>query len=479
MKVVRKSSILTVLTLTALNTLAAMDISTVISRLALGFASDENVSELKAIIQKDPTAPSWWAWLGYAHSLRREWDDAENAYYQAFQLGAKPSFPWFPPTLPISWLPKHGSLTPLTINGLTIWQSPLVFYEPNFATDPKHGERFHRILFVYGAENQSRFAQQMVQWMVQSGELPSHLSDTPSIFAAALQLFSERLNTPLKLPIRGWLFARGNGSAFSFAGHTLFYGTIPNDRWSWWLKVAHEAGHHTVPAFGEFDGFHEPYSGGFLGERLFAVWLWDAGQGTQGKDEMKQKLSEYLLKVISAEIVKAQQWLLQSSGNAKPTMQVFLGLCLYLERLGGYELLRDVMANSADDSWNGFQTGLERTFAERLQKGLKICLRVPDANTSLSTFDITALRNGLKSQAIQIAWWLPKGEFHCDVEVQGNGVLQLRWKENQIAEQLVNANEPQTFSCNFVNPSSGWQRLRFWWLKGEGKILSVTFRQKQ
>ncbi|MFN3421321.1 MAG: hypothetical protein ACK40X_06335, partial [Armatimonadota bacterium] len=176
---------------------------------------------------------------------------------------------------------------------------------------------------------------------------------------------------------------------------------------------------------------------------------------------------------------KAQQWLLQSSKSAQPTMQVFLGLCLYLERLGGYELLRDVMANSADDSWNGFQAGLEQTFTERLQNGLKIRLRVPDANTPLSTFDIAALRDGLNSQAIQLAWWLPKGEFQCDVEVQGKGVLQLRWGESQITERSVNANEPQTFSCNFVNPSSGWQRLRFWWLKGEGKILSVKFQQKQ
>ncbi|MFN3421967.1 MAG: hypothetical protein ACK40X_09620, partial [Armatimonadota bacterium] len=204
MKVVGKSSMLTVLVLAALNTLAATDISTVISRLALGFAGEEDVSQLKATIQKDPTAPLWWAWLGYAHSLRQEWDDAENAYYQAFQLGAKPSFPWFPPTLPVSWLPKHGNLLPLTINGLTVWQSPLVFYEPNFATDPKHKDRFHRTLFIYGAERQSQFAQQVVQWMVQSNELPSHLSDAPSIFAAALKLFSERFNTPLKLPIKGW-----------------------------------------------------------------------------------------------------------------------------------------------------------------------------------------------------------------------------------------------------------------------------------
>ncbi len=465
------------LILASMTVLSSPDVSKVIKQLVNGIADEGVISELKSALQVDSSATSWWAWLGYVHSLRQEWEEAEKAYLRASQLEAKPSFAWFPPTLPISWLPKHGNISAMTINGLTIWQSPLVFYEPLFATDPKHGDRFHHIVFTYGPKKQNQLAEQLVQWMVQSSELPSHISDAPSLFAAALQLLSERFGTKLKFPLKAWLFAKGNGSAFSFAGHTLFYGTIPNDRWAWWLKVAHEAGHHAVPAFGEFDGLHEPYSGGFLGERLFAVWLWNLGQGMQSNGEMHRKLSEYLRWIVSAEIVRAQQWLLQNS-KAKPTMQVFLGLCLYLERLGGCELLRDVMANSNGDSWNDFQTGIERTFAKQLQNGLKIRLRAPDANTPVSTFDISALIDGLKLPAIQLAWWLPKGEFRCAVVVKGNGVLQVRWGDNEIAEWEFKSSETQTLSHTFSNLNSGWQRLRFWWLKGEGEILSVTFWQR-
>lgn len=452
----------------------ASDVSKVIEQLTNGIADKGVIAELKSAVQIDPSASLWWVWLGYAHSLRQEWNDAQKAYTKASELKAKPSFAWFPPTLPISWLPQHGSMKAKTIGDLTVWQSPAVFCEPNFITDPKHGDRFHRVVFVYAAEEQTHFARHSVHWMVQDRDLPSHIEDAPSVFAAALRLLSKSFGTPLKLPVKAWLFIKGDGSAFSFAGHTLFYGIAPIDRWGWWLKVAHEAGHHTVPAFGEFDGLHEPYSGGFLGERLFAMWLWDEGRGARD-EEMERKLREYLRKVVCAEIVRAQQWILQSTQPQKPPMQVFLGLCLYIERLGGIDLLRDVMAKAPNDSWDGFKVGLEQSFAERLHNGLTIRLRAPDANTALSTFDLNALREGLSTPSIQLAWWLPKGEIQCTVEVQGSGTLQLRWGNGQIAEWTVSTREPKSLSCTFVNPHSGWERLRFWWQKGGGKVLSVKF----
>jgi len=478
MKVSRLTEIVVALVLAAAFAFPSSDISKALERLANGSADQETVALLKSALEVDPSAPAWWAWLGYAHCLRGEWDEAQKAYQWARELKAAPSFPWFPPTLPTPWLGKHGAAPILTTNGLTVWQSPPVFCEPNFASDPKHGDKFSRIVFVYSSKEGEEAARCLVHWMSQTGDLPKHIADAPSVFAAALKLFSERFGTSPKLPVKAWLFPRGNGSAFSFAGHTLFYGTVPDDRWSWWLKVVHEAGHHAVPAFGEFDGLHEPYSGGFLGERLFALWVWDEGMVARGDSELNQKLSEYLRKVVSAEIVRAQQWLLQTSDESKPAMQVFLGLCLFLERLGGYQLLREVMANSTDDTWGGFKNGLERALTERLRNGLKIRLFIPDANTPLSTFDIAALREGLKAPSVQLAWWLPAGNFQCEVEVQGEGVLQVRWGESGVGEWSVRGGGQQKFSCVFTNASSGWQRLRFWWLKGGGKILSVTFRQK-
>ena len=464
--------------LVSVSAVGVSDMSTILTRLAQGVADDEIVAELKAKLQTDPKAPAWWAWLGYAHCLRREWDEAKEAYRRAENLGAKPSFFWFPPTLPVSWLANHGFLRRLAIDGFVVWQSPNIFCEPLPIANPKHGDKFIKVVFVYGSKEQAEHASHLVRWFSQFSELPKHLSDAPSVFALALNLFSERFGMPVKFPVRAWLFAKGNGSAFSFAGHTLFYGSIPNDRWAWWLKIAHEAGHHAVPAFGEFDGLHEPYSGGFLGERLFALWLWDEGRKFVSEDtEIERGLKGYLLRTVSAEIVKAQQWLLQTQKPEKPPMQVFLGLCLYLERLGSWELLREVMTNSPKDSWDGFLAGFESALSQRLSSGLTLKLRVPDANTPLTSFDIAALRDGLKSPSIQLAWWLPQGDFLCAVKVQGKGKLQVRWGDEQIAEWEVNANEPQTLSCTFSNPKTQWQRLRFWWQSGSGKILSVNFKE--
>jgi hypothetical protein len=477
MAVLRRTFALALVTLASFSAIAASDISTILNRLAQGVVDDEIVAELKAKLQTDPKAPAWWAWLGYAHCLRQEWDEAKEAYQRAEDLGAKPSFSWFPPTLPVSWFANRGYLRQLAISDVVVWQSPNVFCEPVPVADPKHGDKFSKVVFVYGSKAQADYASHFVQWLNQFGELPRHLSDVPSIFALALSLFSERFGMPVKFPVRAWLFAKGNGSAFSFAGHTLFYGSIPDDRWTWWLKVAHEAGHHAIPAFGEFDGLHEPYSGGFLGERLFALWLWDEGREVvNGDAEIERGLKNYLLGMVSAEIVKAQQWLLQAPKPEKPPMQVFLGLCLYLERLGGWDLLKEAMANAPKDTWDGFLAGFEIALSRRLSSGLTLRLRVPDANTPLSSFDISNLRDGLMSPSIQLAWWLPQGDFQCTVEVQGKGKLQVRWGDEQIAQWEVNASEPQTFSCTFDNPRAQWQRLRFWWLSGSGKILSVNFK---
>jgi len=478
MAVLRRTVALAFVALASLSAATVSDMSTILNRLAQGVVDDEIVAELKGKLKTDPKAPAWWAWLGYAHCLRREWNEAKEAYQHAKELGAKPSFFWFPPTLPVSWLTDRNYLRRLAIDGFVVWQSPNVFCEPLPIANPKHGDKFIKVVFVYGSKEQAEHASHLVRWFSQFSELPKHLSDAPSVFALALNLFSERFGMPVKFPVRAWLFAKGNGSAFSFAGHTLFYGSIPNDRWAWWLKIAHEAGHHAVPAFGEFDGLHEPYSGGFLGERLFALWLWDEGRKFVSEDtEIERGLKGYLLRTVSAEIVKAQQWLLQTQKPEKPPMQVFLGLCLYLERLGSWELLREVMTNSPKDSWDGFLAGFESALSQRLSSGLTLKLRVPDANTPLTSFDIAALRDGLKSPSIQLAWWLPQGDFQCTVKVQGKGKLQVRWGDEQIAEWEANANEPQTLSCTFSNPKTQWQRLRFWWQSGSGKILSVNFKE--
>jgi len=89
---------LMLLTLTV--SLVASDLASVLAQLVRGQADERALSVLQSAVKQDPSAPAWWVWLGYAHSLRGEWAQAAQAYCRAQQLGARSSFAWFPPSLP-------------------------------------------------------------------------------------------------------------------------------------------------------------------------------------------------------------------------------------------------------------------------------------------------------------------------------------------------------------------------------------------
>ncbi len=456
--------------------IAREELNALLSKLAQGMVDERTVDALQAAVRQDPNAPAWWAWLGFAHALRREWEAAATAYQKAKALNAQPSFPWFPPSLPKEWLPQHGNLQLVTVGSLQVWQSPLVFAAPFPRLDPQRGAPFHRVAFVYSEDAKTTVARQWVQWFAQQ-PIPPHLMEVPAVFAAALRWLSEGLGTPIALPVRVWLFERGDGSAFSSAQNTFFYGTLPPDRWSWWLKAAHEAGHHAVPAFGEFDGLHEPYSGGFLGERLFALWLWTKGGYPS---ELCDPLTTYLRKTVCAEMVMAQQWLLRTQGKEPPPMRAFLGLCTFLERLGGTELLREVIKQANGDSWEAFQKGCQQAIVGKVRDGLTLILLVPDANTAVATFNLEALKEGNPSPTLQLAWWLPIGNYRCTVTVEGHGTLQLRWGDELVTEWVLpKSPHRKEVHATFANERAEWQRLRFWWQTGSGKILSVTFQTQE
>lgn len=546
----------------------AQDLQTVLERLARGIADDEAITTLQTVVQHDPKAPAWWAWLGFAHALRNDWDSSAKAYEQARVCGAQPSFPWFPQRLPVDWMPTHGNMQVIKVGDETLWQSPSVFIEPRPLRDHWYGERFHRISFVYGCDkgqgdketgrqgdtktqgqgdkerqrhkdtgtrrhgdmetrrhgedrdmetrrqgdkgtqthyqssvaNRQSLSVNWVQWLSQTNETPVHLRDVPVVFALALRWFSQRLETPVSLPIRLWLFSQGRGEAFTVVGNTLFYGTTPNDRWRWWLKAAHEAGHHTIPAFGEFLGMHESYAGGFLGERLFMLWLWDTGQGEDREKEKRRKgdietqrlatwdaeieqgLATYLRKTVVPEIVLAQQWLLAGVPDDEPPMHVFLGLCAYLERLGGIDLLREAMAKASGEDWKAFQSGVAKAISDRLgSDGLTLSFAVPDANTNPATFDLALLSISSslvpRPLSLQLALWLPKGELEGELVAQGKGRLQMLWETEQVGGWQIASEEPTKLGLRLTVRQTGWRRLRFWWSDGKGKLLKITLRK--
>jgi hypothetical protein len=308
--------------------------------------------------------------------------------------------------------------------------------------------------------------------------LPDHLHGAPVVFTAALHAFASQFQTPVSLPVCVWLFPHGDGSAKTITGNTLFYGTLPNDRWGWWLKMAHEAGHHAIPAFGAFDGLHEPYAGGFLGERLFALWLWDGQQTQPLPDDIAQGITVYLRSTVVPEIVAGQQWLLRNDDEA-PRMPTFLGVCLYLERLVGSAFLSAAMKRAKGESWQAFVNGVQTAIGDSVRDGLTLRFALPDANTAPTRFALDHLRDAPERPTTQVAWHLPVGTFLGHLELDGGGELVMRWGDRTIGRWQLGIAQRYRLPLRFSVAETGWQRLRFWWLKGSGRVIALTVRQAE
>jgi hypothetical protein len=475
----RKSVVILCGVLLAPLTAKATDDPSLISHLVQGAGEiDAIVSALTQAVRQNPDDAQKWAWLGYALCLQGDWKSARQAYARARSLVAPFNLAWLPPQLPLDWLNDWRGVGQVNWAGKQLWCSAPTTTHPLTFAFPERHLSFSHLIAVYADDGQ-KIARQWVRWLMTSERMPQHLQMAPLAFAWALREFAICFGTQPPLPVTAWLLPDGDGKAETVAGNTQFFGVAPFDRWGWFLKVAHEAGHHTIPAFGTFDGLHEPYSGGFLGERLFALWLWD-GQGDLPVDaELMQGIQRFLRSTVIPEIVAGQQWLLRPS-DQPPSMPVFLGICAYLERVAGRKFLRTVMEQAGGDDWRAFQRGICQVIRMALNDGLTLRFAVPDANTVPATFDPKGLRLPPTRLAMQLAWWLPAETVQGQLQVQGKGELVMRWGEREIGRWRLPsslANSPSSLPVRWTVTEAGWQRLRFWWVQGEGQVLSLTLKR--
>lgn len=454
--------------------LAATDEATLMTDLVQGGGDVRAiVAALLQSLQQNPKDGHLWAWLGFAYCLQGNWCLAEQAYARAHSLAASSSLAWLPHQLPTEWLSNWRGITQGQLaNKRLWWSSPTPTQPVSFALS-NHPFTFPWLIAVYADEG--HIARQWVRWLMTSQQMPSALRTAPIVFAWALREFALAFGTTPKLPVTAWLLPEGNQGAETGPGNTLFFGLMPLDRWRWWLKVAHEAGHHTIPAFGPFDGLHEPYAGGFLGERLFALWLWDAQDNSPMDAEVTQSLLRFLRSQVIPEIVAGQQWLL-GSFDQLPSMPTFLGICAYLERVAGRKFLRSAMEEAGGDDWRAFRRGICQAIGKALRDGLTLRFAVPDANTLPATFDPQGLKAAQKGLATQFAWWLPTATFQGYLQAQGNGELVVRWGEREIGRWRLSSSLPVSLPLRWTVTEARWQRLRFWWVQGAGQVLSLTLK---
>ncbi|MFA0752230.1 MAG: hypothetical protein SLRJCFUN_002633 [Candidatus Fervidibacter sp.] len=456
-------------------TAKAMDDLSFLTRLVQRDGEAEAVlPALMQAVREKPDDARQWAWLGYALCLRGDWQGARQAYERARSLAAPFNLAWLPPQLPLDWLKDWQGMGQAKWASTAFWWSLPAPTAPVSFTLAQAQRPFPYLIAIYADEG--RFARQWVRWLMTSEQLPPHLRTAPLVFAWALREFANAFGTKPKLPVTVWLFPEGDGRAETMAGNTHFFGLAPFDRFRWWLKVAHEAGHHTIPAFGPFDGWHEPYSGGFLGERLFALWLWDGQDDSPMDAEVAQGLLRFLRSQVIPEIVAGQQWLLRSS-EEPPSMPTFLGICAYLERVAGRKFLRSAMEEAGGDDWRAFRRGICQAIEKALKDGLTLRFPVPDANTLPATFDPQGLKAAQKGLATQFAWWLPTETFQGQLQVQGNGELVMRWGEREIGRWRLSSSLPVSLPLRWTVTEARWQRLRFWWVQGAGQVLSLTLKR--
>jgi hypothetical protein len=151
-----------------------------------------------------------------------------------------------------------------------------------------------------------------------------------------------------------------------------------------------------------------------------------------------------------------------------------------LERVAGRKFLRTVMEQAGGDDWRAFQRGICQVIRMALNDGLTLRFAVPDANTVPATFDPKGLRLPPTRLAMQLAWWLPAETVQGQLQVQGKGELVMRWGEREIGRWRLPsslANSPSSLPVRWTVTEAGWQRLRFWWVQGEGQVLSLTLKR--
>ncbi|MCS7224169.1 MAG: tetratricopeptide repeat protein [Armatimonadetes bacterium] len=446
------------------------DGTAILQALSEGRCHPDAIAYLTAKVEAEPNVPSWKAWLGLAHCLNGNWELARQCYQQARSEGAAPSLPFFPPECPSDWL---GSLIPVKaqpIGHQTLWQGPFVLWETDIPRDPAHGHRFPWVSPLYQSNGFS--ARQIVAAFSQREPRRTVMAQWTLAFGHALSWLMARFPTPQSLPVRLWFFSDGDGTIVTRSGNTFLYGLRKSDSMSLWASAAHEAAHHLVPAFGPFPGFHEPYSGGFLGERLFIAWLLDDTDSRRTQEW--EWLNRYEKEIIVPEMVSGQQFLLSPLGQQEPTMSSFLGVAIFLERLLSDDFF-EFLTQAKGPSWADFLAAIEKGIESRLKgTGLKIRTRAPGATTPIP------LLNGLgpiDQPALVYPLWLPKGNYETHLMTEGSGSLELLWNNETIGQVSVTDGASQTPTIRWRNTSAGWRSWRMVWRSGKGRVVQLLFKR--
>ncbi|HID06658.1 MAG TPA: hypothetical protein EYP10_05865 [Armatimonadetes bacterium] len=245
-----------------------------------------------------------------------------------------------------------------------------------------------------------------------------------------------------RTPINLWLAEEGEPTAITVTGHTYWHGISPNRTFAqWFIDVSHEYGHHAFPAFGPFTGNHERYAGGYLSERLNAIWLLEALRSNRAwlPERMTAKaqaeLQAYIRQYHLQDVREWCEWLYrQTKAGAMATvnvseatqipMSVFLGSAIFIERCFGDSFLKSVLDGCTDQTYDAFIGSFQKHIQRALDEGeVHIDPRITFAVNARTTIaplgDLIASTHSFTLPSTQLLpMWLPKYTIKCEVSLK-------------------------------------------------------------
>ena len=178
-----------------------------------------------------------------------------------------------PPRLQAAWLPElpvDATPLPYDLGTLIVPKT----YLPTHATEPAHGWKFVKVLYVYtsGAESPRLFC--AVHY--QNADELALATRIARLLALAHQTLTQKTGREAAngaAPFDVWLCAKGQTGGEQWRNNLYLYDIeTPRSSIEWIREIVHEYSHLAVPAIGGYDA-PEYWANGYLGERLIVRWL--------------------------------------------------------------------------------------------------------------------------------------------------------------------------------------------------------------
>jgi len=284
-----------------------------------------------------------------------------------------------------------------------------------------------------------------------------------------------------------WLCEGGDGAGEQWQNNLYLYQiNTPRDGLEWLREIAHEYGHHTLPAVGPFPQVqqHEPWLNGELGERVYLPWLaanLPAGtEQTPWEQEAAERFQVYqqlystslIGKFLKAGVrTPAGDTLLEGGSDA--AADYFLGLAMYALAVHGparWRPVLDTLQPPGRTKVAATPEGFLRAYESVLERWAPLRFLLPPQAFAFSTENPPAPQRPATlslppGQGVVSWFYRPAGDWRVTLTARGDGPFQLRvaFDEDEEGETFPFPGptaHPLSSSTRPLKGEARWHRLR-------------------